>query len=489
MPIKHKKTNSVPAWTQTDLDKAIAAGTVPAGTTLSGFVLSTDWNDDHTAPAISDVTGLQTALDGKASTNMGLASQVIFNKAGALDGADGLTYDSVNNATTASPVLIGSSGIQYGLSLQVNAAAQTGTAGYKAFGIDITDTGRTANGAAYPFYITKNGSYIFQIDQYGSMQGTNAMQATGFYPSGSYVYNGLYNPGGLTSGIASNGLAALVFGTSAQATFKSTHTAAVAIGANGATNPALQVDTSAANSATGIEITANAAAAGVRIDAISSGTNEAMTIASKGTGTLNLASGNTSAAVQIQPGGSTSLSVGRVQSGFTFAASTTAALVRWRVTAAADTSLTTTAEATHSYFDLSATRQHATGAIALTRDFRITGSNHSAVGASTFTDVAAFSVDLSTGTSANATITNIHNVYIPSTALTGTKTNSYGLTVNANTGATNNYAAQFVGGACFMGDLAADPAATPTGGGFFYAKAGALYWKGSSGTVTLIAPA
>jgi len=47
MPIKHKKTNTVPAWTQTDLDAAIAAGTVPPGTTLAGFTLSTDWNDDH----------------------------------------------------------------------------------------------------------------------------------------------------------------------------------------------------------------------------------------------------------------------------------------------------------------------------------------------------------------------------------------------------------------------------------------------------------
>ncbi len=61
-------------------------------------------------------------------------------------------------------------------------------------------------------------------------------------------------------------------------------TGALAIGANGTTNPVLQVDASAVTVATGIKVTGAAAAGGVNITAISSGTNESLTINAKGTG-------------------------------------------------------------------------------------------------------------------------------------------------------------------------------------------------------------
>lgn len=63
---------------------------------------------------------------------------------------------------------------------------------------------------------------------------------------------------------------------------------ALAVGANGTTNPVLKVDASTASVATGISITGAAAASGVVISAISSGTNEDMTLTPKGSGTLNL---------------------------------------------------------------------------------------------------------------------------------------------------------------------------------------------------------
>lgn len=49
----------------------------------------------------------------------------------------------------------------------------------------------------------------------------------------------------------------------------------------------------------------------------------------------------------------------------------------------------------------------------------------------------------------------------------------------------------FGGGAGVIGiaNAATVPAANPTGGGVLYASGGALYWRGSSGTVTQIAPA
>ena len=61
---------------------------------------------------------------------------------------------------------------------------------------------------------------------------------------------------------------------------------ALVVGANGATNPALKVDTSAENAATGVSVTAAAAAGGVTIAVLSSGTNENITIAPKGSGSV-----------------------------------------------------------------------------------------------------------------------------------------------------------------------------------------------------------
>jgi hypothetical protein len=64
--------------------------------------------------------------------------------------------------------------------------------------------------------------------------------------------------------------------------------AALAVGPNGATNPALVVDASTASSATGIKVKSAAAAAGVAVSVVSSGTNENLTVDAKGSGTLTL---------------------------------------------------------------------------------------------------------------------------------------------------------------------------------------------------------
>ena len=127
--------------------------------------------------------------------------------------------------------------------------------------------------------------------------------------------------------------------------------------------------------------------------------------------------------------------------------SSTASTVRFSYTGAADTALTTTVEAPDVYFNMGQTRQHATGALTLQRDFRITGSNHSFVGASTITNAAALAIDGPPKAGTNATITNSTALYIPTLALSGgTVTNSYGLNVTAASGGTNNYAAAFMGG-------------------------------------------
>lgn len=70
---------------------------------------------------------------------------------------------------------------------------------------------------------------------------------------------------------------------------------ALTVGLNGATNPALQIDTSTASSATGLKIKSAAAAGGVALSVITSGTNENLTIDAAGSGTITIAGTSTGA--------------------------------------------------------------------------------------------------------------------------------------------------------------------------------------------------
>lgn len=81
-------------------------------------------------------------------------------------------------------------------------------------------------------------------------------------------------------------------------TITSANAGALQVGLGGATNPALNVDTSTAVSATGLNIKSAAAAGGVALTVISSGTNEGVTIDAKGSGIINLGSVSTGA-VQV----------------------------------------------------------------------------------------------------------------------------------------------------------------------------------------------
>ncbi len=75
---------------------------------------------------------------------------------------------------------------------------------------------------------------------------------------------------------------------------------ALAVGANGATNPVFQIDASTGSVATGVKITGAAAGSKVAIAALSSGTNESIDIDSKGTGNVNVALGTTSGGIRFK---------------------------------------------------------------------------------------------------------------------------------------------------------------------------------------------
>lgn len=78
-------------------------------------------------------------------------------------------------------------------------------------------------------------------------------------------------------------------------TITSTSANALAVGANGTTNPVLKVNANTASVATGIQITGAAAAARVAFAVMSSGTDEGLSIDAKGSGTIRLGATSTGA--------------------------------------------------------------------------------------------------------------------------------------------------------------------------------------------------
>lgn len=216
----------------------------------------------------------------------------------------------------------------------------------------------------------------------------------------------------------------------------STSANALTVGPNGATNPVLQIDASTASSVTGIKITGAAVGSGVKIESISTAANEDIILGTKGT----------SSSVKLQVGASNKYVATAQNHTFSVSATGTASTVRFGYTGAADTTLTASTEAPSTYFNLGQIRQHATGTMFLQRDFRITPSTHSFVGASTLSNMHGFTVDGAPIAGTNATVTNASAIYSPGNAVGSGVTNSYGLNINANTGATNNYSAIFNGG-------------------------------------------
>lgn len=213
---------------------------------------------------------------------------------------------------------------------------------------------------------------------------------------------------------------------------------AFSVGQNGASNPALLIVTNAATSVTGLSITSAATGGvGTTLSVISSGATENLVITSKASGSK----------ISLQVGGTDKWSAFAAQHIFQVAANTGAATIRYSFTGATDVNLTAGTEAPSTYFNLSQTRQHASNTIvALQRDFRITGSNHTfATSGGVITDCAAFSVDGPPTGGTNTTITNGYGLYVPTKATTNT-TNAYGAAFFAPSGgATVNAAALFSG--------------------------------------------
>jgi hypothetical protein len=98
-------------------------------------------------------------------------------------------------------------------------------------------------------------------------------------------------------------------------------------------------------------------------------------------------------------------------------------------------------------------RQWAAGALTTQREVLITQPTYTFVSASTITDAATLGIAGAPIKSTNATITNTHAILVQAGAVS-TAASSYGLTVNAQTGGSANYAAQFIGGNVGIGTAA-----------------------------------
>lgn len=75
---------------------------------------------------------------------------------------------------------------------------------------------------------------------------------------------------------------------------------ALAVGRQGATSPALQVDASTANSVTGLKVTAQAIGNGYNVEVVGGGANEPLIVNAKGSGTINFGTNSTGAIIMFQ---------------------------------------------------------------------------------------------------------------------------------------------------------------------------------------------
>lgn len=155
--------------------------------------------------------------------------------------------------------------------------------------------------------------------------------------------------------------------------------------------------------------------------------------------TLRLADSGNTVHFTVLDNGSTTIT----QSAITTGAATEAL----RVNIGAHTTITA-ANTRLVYMNLAAGIVQFTGStgFALQQGMRIDGATYRFASATgTLVDVNTLSIGISDA-STNAAITNSHALYVGGGALAGAVTNAYGLTVDTTSGATNNYAAQFING-------------------------------------------
>ena len=298
-----------------------------------------------------------------------------------------------------------------------------------------------------------------------------------------YTGGGGGSPGGANTNIQYNDSSA--FGGDANFTWDKTakshvvtsnSSAALAVGLNGATNPAFTIDASTASSASGLVLKSAATGGITTLTTTDSGSNAPLDIITKGTGGLRMLGGGVggTGAVTINGGslqftnsGTAYFTVGSTARTLTFAPFAGAITTNTGhviFTAPADTSLTAGANTRNFFIDNSTNaRSHSTGALALTDDVAITGGTDNYVGASTQTIGDVLNIG-SKNCGTNGTCTNLYGIYHATRAITGTAGNSAVIHVEADSGATTNNAIEAVGASQFAGAINPNIAQTTLSG-------------------------
>lgn len=406
------------------------------------------WNANHSVAGTLDVasiTGLGTlatqngTFSGTSSgTNTG--DQNLFGTI-SVSGQSDIVADSTNDTVT---FVAGT-----GITITTDAAADSITINASSSGDVVGPTAATDNAIA--LYNTATGKLIKNsttiiaagaISPSVNDSGTLGTSSLGW--SDTYMATGGFIDWG-NNNVRITHAAASLTTTGADVLINRSSATAFVVGPNGLTNPTLTVVTNTASGDCGVTITN--AAAGVTMNATGTDTNITMSISSKGNASCTIAGGSTGV-VNISPGGNTRYQAAGAQHLFTNGTSTAATSVRFSYVSANDITLTAGTEAPSVYFNLTGTRQHASNtAVTLQRDYRISGTSHSFASATgTITNCATLALDSFGQAGSQAIITNAHGLYIPTQAVAGTVTNSYGITVAAPTGAgTKNLAINATG--------------------------------------------
>lgn len=227
-------------------------------------------------------------------------------------------------------------------------------------------------------------------------------------------------------------------------TITSSSANAFSVGQTGTANPVFNVSDTTASSVAGVAVTGAVTGGTVSIQATDTGANTNMNVGAKGSGNLLLISGN-GGTVQIDVNGTHIFQVSNQQFLLQPNAHSAATSSTFSFIGSTDGVLTASTEAPIVQWNMGQTRTHNTGTLATQRNFLLQPPTDAFSAASTITDDATLGISGAPNAGTNATITNSHGLLISAGAITGTVTNGFGLTVNAPTGASNNYAAQFNG--------------------------------------------
>jgi hypothetical protein len=235
-----------------------------------------------------DVTVTHAA---NALTFAGATSGYTFNDGAGIFGS-GATFSAAATPTTNDAAALGSSSLSWSDLFLASGAVINWNSG----GVTITEaTDALAFAGASNGYTFSHA--VLPASSDGAAIGSASVMWSDLFLASGAVIN--FNNGDVTLTHSANALA--FAGASSGYTFDaaavvtSAGASALAVGANGATNPVLKIDASASSVATGIAITGAAAASRALLAAISSGTDEGLSIDAKGAGTIRFGATSTGA--------------------------------------------------------------------------------------------------------------------------------------------------------------------------------------------------